>query len=141
VFAVPLRSITGRLAGHIGGFPHSANGPLATLELIGRAGDQPGLERMATVCLSPLDVDTGVLGVASAGHAPPLRVDAGSGQYLPVQPAPAFGATPTRVPAGDIVWPVGRLSFSSLTDWSRNRESRSRRAWIDCSKRWSPRPV
>ena len=51
-----------------------------------------GLQRMATALFAVLDVATGQLSLASAGHPPPLLLHEGRAEYLPVRPTPMLGA-------------------------------------------------
>ena len=60
-----------------------------------------GLEQgyITTALFGVLDPATGVLTVASAGHLPPLCVDArGTASYLTVEPGPPLGAGPANYP-------------------------------------------
>jgi GAF domain-containing protein len=57
--------------------------------------DLLGFERLATGLFGELDPTTGELILASAGHHPPLMVEAGEARYLPVAPASPFGAPDT----------------------------------------------
>jgi serine/threonine-protein kinase RsbW len=58
-----------------------------------------GLQRMATALFATLDLSSGRLRVASAGHPPPLLVAGGRAEYLPVQPSRMLGAPPAPAPA------------------------------------------
>ncbi|HEX4243951.1 MAG TPA: GAF domain-containing protein [Acidimicrobiales bacterium] len=55
-----------------------------------------GFERLATGLFGELDPTTGELTLASAGHHPPLMIEAGASHYLPVPPASPFGAPETE---------------------------------------------
>jgi serine/threonine-protein kinase RsbW len=57
-----------------------------------------GFERSATALFGEIDPSTGDLVMASAGHLPPLLIAERSARYLPVAPAPPFGAP--SAPAG-----------------------------------------
>lgn len=50
-----------------------------------------GFDRIATALFCRLDVDTGTLAIASAGHYPPLLVDDNGARYLSVAPAKPLG--------------------------------------------------
>jgi PAS domain S-box-containing protein len=51
-----------------------------------------GLPRLATALFARLDVDTGELRMASAGHPPPLLITDEFATYLDVPPSPLLGA-------------------------------------------------
>ena len=53
-----------------------------------------GLQRMATALFATLDLPTGLLHVASAGHPPPLLIADGRAEFLPVVPSRMLGAPP-----------------------------------------------
>jgi serine/threonine-protein kinase RsbW len=57
------------------------------------------LSRMATALFATLDVATGELRMASAGHLPPLLLTDGHAELLPVPPTRMLGAPPTGAPA------------------------------------------
>ncbi|RBY76300.1 histidine kinase [Blastococcus sp. TF02-09] len=54
-----------------------------------------GLRRMATALFASLDPVSGRLRIASAGHPPPLLLEAGRARYLPVRPSRMLGAPPS----------------------------------------------
>ncbi|WP_222270769.1 SpoIIE family protein phosphatase [Modestobacter marinus] len=66
-----------------------------------------GLQRMATALFATLDLDTGVLHVASAGHPPPLMVADGRAEFLPVPPSRMLGAPPAPAVGWSGVVPPG----------------------------------
>ena len=68
-----------------------------------------GLQRMATALFATLDPATGQLRIASAGHLPPLLLDGGQAEFLPVRPSRMLGAPPAPAPALEWagVLPVG----------------------------------
>jgi serine/threonine-protein kinase RsbW len=68
-----------------------------------------GLQRMATALFGTLDPRTGQLRLASAGHLPPLLINAGHAEFLPVAPSRMLGAPPAPAPALEWagVLPVG----------------------------------
>jgi PAS domain S-box-containing protein len=58
-----------------------------------------GLSRMATALFATLDVTTGRLRMASAGHLAPLLLTDGHAELLPVRPTRMLGAPPAGTPA------------------------------------------
>jgi serine/threonine-protein kinase RsbW len=48
-------------------------------------------DRLATALFGHVDVKSGALSLASAGHYPPLLVGKGSAEFLPVRPSPPLG--------------------------------------------------
>jgi serine/threonine-protein kinase RsbW len=53
--------------------------------------DQLDFDRIATGIFGQLDIKTGQMTMASAGHYPPLLVQAGSASFLPVSPSTPLG--------------------------------------------------
>jgi GAF domain-containing protein len=93
-----LRSAARALAGQ-------AYSPAELISAIQASWDLIGLDRMATGIFGRVDVTTGELALASAGHYPPLLVTAGDGgHYLPVVPS-----TPLGAPATEAANWIGRL--------------------------------
>ncbi|WP_448616113.1 SpoIIE family protein phosphatase [Modestobacter sp. URMC 112] len=68
--------------------------PSAVIDRLQASWPLLGLRRMATALFATLDLPSGVLHVASAGHPPPLLVADGDAEYLPVRPARMLGAPP-----------------------------------------------
>jgi PAS domain S-box-containing protein len=66
-----------------------------------------GLQRMATALFATLDLPTGLLHVASAGHPPPLLITGGSAEFLPVRPSRMLGAPPAPAVEWTGVLPPG----------------------------------
>lgn len=66
-----------------------------------------GLQRMATALFATLDLPTGLLHVASAGHPPPLVIVDGEAEYLPVVPSRMLGAPPAPAVEWSGVLPRG----------------------------------
>jgi serine/threonine-protein kinase RsbW len=84
-----LRSAARALAGQ-------AYSPADLISAIQASWDLIGLDRMATGIFGRVDLTTGELMLASAGHYPPLLVTAGEGgRYLPVVPSTPLGAPAT----------------------------------------------
>jgi serine phosphatase RsbU (regulator of sigma subunit) len=73
-----------------------AYSPAELISAIQASWDLIGLDRMATAIFGQVDVTTGELTLASAGHYPPLLVTAREGGcYLPVVPSTPLGAPAT----------------------------------------------
>ena len=71
-----------------------APAPAAVIDRLQASWPLLGLQRMATALFATLDLPTGVLHVASAGHPPPLLIADGRAQFLPVVPSRMLGAPP-----------------------------------------------
>jgi serine phosphatase RsbU (regulator of sigma subunit) len=85
-----LRSAARALAGQV-------TSPGELVAALKWSWDLLGFERLATGLFGELDPGTGELILASAGHHPPLMVEAGGTRYLPVAPASPLGAPETEV--------------------------------------------
>jgi serine/threonine-protein kinase RsbW len=71
-----------------------APAPSAVIDRLQASWPLLGLHRMATALFATLDLPTGLLHVASAGHPPPLLIAGGEAEYLPVVPSRMLGAPP-----------------------------------------------
>jgi serine/threonine-protein kinase RsbW len=80
-----LRSAARALAGQV-------RTPAELVAALRWSWDLLDFDRIATAAFCRLDPTTGDLTVASAGHYPPLLVEAGRASYLPVVPSPPLGA-------------------------------------------------
>jgi serine/threonine-protein kinase RsbW len=80
-----LRSAARALAGQV-------HGPAALIDALQWSWDLVGFDRIATGTFGRLDPTNRQLMMASAGHYPPLVVDADSASYLPVEPSAPLGA-------------------------------------------------
>jgi serine phosphatase RsbU (regulator of sigma subunit) len=69
--------------------------PSAVIDRLQAGWSLLGLKRMATALFGALDPETGRLRMASAGHLPPLLIDHGRAQFLPVRPGRMLGAPPS----------------------------------------------
>lgn len=70
------------------------DGPAQLLDAVQSAWGHLGLDRLATALFARLDPTTGQLTLASAGHPPPVVVEAGRAWVIPVEPVPPLGAPP-----------------------------------------------
>lgn len=84
-----LRSAARALAGQV-------DSPGDLVAALKWSWDLLGFERLATGLFGELDPSSGELIMASAGHHPPLMVEAGATRYLPVPPISPFGAPETE---------------------------------------------
>jgi PAS domain S-box-containing protein len=84
-----------------------APAPAAVIDRLQASWPLLGLQRMATALFATLDVPTGVLRVASAGHPPPLLVSEGRAEFLPVVPSRMLGAPPAPAVEWSGVVPPG----------------------------------
>jgi serine/threonine-protein kinase RsbW len=100
-------------------------GPAGVLARLDAFAEQVPRGRMATVAYAELDLDSGVLRYACAGHPPPLLVDPGGNAKLLDQgrSAPLGAATAERPEAEIRVAPGSRLLF--YTDGLIDRRGRS----------------
>ncbi|MCW2740541.1 MAG: domain S-box [Blastococcus sp.] len=83
--------------------------PSAMIDRLQASWSLLGLQRMATALFGTLDPGTGQLRLASAGHVPPMLINAGHAEFLPVAPSRMLGAPPAPAPALEWagVLPVG----------------------------------
>jgi PAS domain S-box-containing protein len=72
--------------------------PTAVIDRLQASWPLLGLQRMATALFVTLDLPTGLLHVASAGHPPPLMITDGAAEFLPVLPRRMLGAPPAPAP-------------------------------------------
>ncbi|QXG77845.1 SpoIIE family protein phosphatase [Modestobacter sp. L9-4] len=84
-----------------------APAPAAVIDRLQASWPLLGLQRMATALFATLDVPTGELHVASAGHPPPLLVVDGRAEFLPVVPTRMLGAPPAPAAEWSGVVPPG----------------------------------
>ncbi len=68
--------------------------PSAVIDRLQASWPLLGLQRMATALFATLDLPSGRLRIASAGHPPPLLVTDGRAEFLPVVPSRMLGAPP-----------------------------------------------
>jgi PAS domain S-box-containing protein len=73
--------------------------PSAMIDRLQAGWSLLGLQRMATALFATLEPSTGQLRIASAGHLPPLLLNAGHAEFLPVRPSRMLGAPPAPAPA------------------------------------------
>jgi serine/threonine-protein kinase RsbW len=83
-----LRAAARALSGQV----HSPAELIAALQW---SWDLLGFERIATALFGRLDPKSGELILASAGHHPPLLIESGRAEYLPVTPTTPLGAPET----------------------------------------------
>jgi PAS domain S-box-containing protein len=81
--------------------------PTAVIDRLQASWPLLGLQRMATALFATLDLPTGLLHVASAGHPPPLLVADGRAEFLPVVPSRMLGAPPAPAVEWTGVLPPG----------------------------------
>jgi len=81
--------------------------PAAVINRLQASWPLLGLRRMATALFATLDLPSGLLHVASAGHPPPLVIADGRPEYLPVQPSRMLGAPPAPAVEWTGVLPPG----------------------------------
>jgi serine/threonine-protein kinase RsbW len=81
--------------------------PAAVIHRLQASWPLLGLQRMATALFATLDLPTGLLHVASAGHPPPLLVHDGTADFLPVVPSRMLGAPPAPAVQWSGVLPPG----------------------------------
>jgi serine/threonine-protein kinase RsbW len=97
-----LRSASRALAGQVGS-------PSELIAALQWSWELMGFERIATGLFAWLDQNSGQLAIASAGHYPPLLVESGTAQYLPVKPGKPLGVSE----GGSVDW-VGVLERDQL---------------------------
>ena len=84
-----LRSAARALSGQV-------RSPAALIDALQWSWDLLGFDRISTAIFGRLDQSNGDLVMASAGHHPPLLIEAGSAHFLPVPPSPPLGAPSSR---------------------------------------------
>jgi serine/threonine-protein kinase RsbW len=84
-----------------------APAPAAVIDRLQASWPLLGLQRMATALFATLDLPTGLLRVASAGHPPPLLAVDGRAEFLPVVPSRMLGAPPAPAVEWTGVLPPG----------------------------------
>lgn len=105
-----VRSSSRALAGQV-------RTPAELVDVMRASWDLIGVDHMATVLYGRLDVATGHLILASAGHPPPVLVSKGRASVIRLEPAPPLG-----VPGGVTLAPPG-------TERDRSAESGGAIAW------------
>jgi PAS domain S-box-containing protein len=81
--------------------------PSAVIDRLQASWPLLGLQRMATALFATLDLPSGELRVASAGHPPPLLLTGGRAEFLPVRPTRMLGAPPGTAEEWTGVLPPG----------------------------------
>jgi serine/threonine-protein kinase RsbW len=81
--------------------------PSAVIDRLQASWPLLGLQRMATALFASLDLASGELQVASAGHPPPLLITDGAAEFLPVRPTRMLGAPPAPAQQWTGVVPPG----------------------------------
>jgi serine/threonine-protein kinase RsbW len=84
-----------------------APAPTAVIDRLQASWPLLGLQRMATALFATLDLATGLLRIASAGHPPPLVITDGRAEFLPVVPSRMLGAPPAVAVEWSGVLPPG----------------------------------
>jgi serine phosphatase RsbU (regulator of sigma subunit)/PAS domain-containing protein len=86
-------AIMGKIRTAVRVLANQATGPRHFIEMLRHGWDNLELERMATLLIASVDVATGELRIASAGHPPPLLVSpSGEASFLEVKPSTPLGA-------------------------------------------------
>ncbi len=70
----------------------STQTPADLIDALQATWDQLGLDRVATASFAKLNCDSGELRIASAGHPPPILIDANGATAVDVDPTPPLGA-------------------------------------------------
>jgi len=73
----------------------STRTPADLIDALQATWEQLGLDRVATASFAKLDRGSGQLRIASAGHPPPILVDADGAAAVDLDPAPPLGASST----------------------------------------------
>lgn len=81
--------------------------PADLVDALQRTWDQLALARVATAAFAELDVATGAVRIASAGHPPPILVGGEACVAVDVDPAPPLGAVTTAASNWVGVLPAG----------------------------------
>ncbi len=81
--------------------------PSAMIDRLQASWSLLGLQRMATALFGTLDPRTGQVRLASAGHLPPLLLQDGHAEFLPVVPSRMLGAPPAPAVEWSGVLPPG----------------------------------
>ncbi len=84
--------------------------PATVLRQLGEFTEKLGLERMATVLYCVLELATGVLNIASAGHPPPVLIPSTTGPwFVDLDPGPMLGSATLSHPVRPVVLAEGDL--------------------------------
>jgi serine phosphatase RsbU (regulator of sigma subunit) len=68
-----------------------ASSPSAMITALQECWDRLDFDRMATAIFGQIDLPTGELALASAGHYPPLLIEAGAAHYVELTPSAPLG--------------------------------------------------
>lgn len=109
-------ALMGRLSTAVRAYLSEGHSPSAALERTNSLLLDLGGSRFATCCLLRLDLDSGAVVVASAGHPPPVVVDGRGLRVLEVDPGPPLGVLEGAVYPGTGHRLRGRSSVVLHTD-------------------------
>ena len=93
------------------------------------------MSHIATVLVADVEVRTGAVRVASAGHAPPIVVDGSGSRVMSIQPGPPLGFEAASYRRATANWRVAVRWSSSPTDWWNGVEVTSTSGWLRPSVR------
>lgn len=85
-------ALMGQLRSAVRALSGQAASPAGLITALQANWDFLGFERIATAVFGELEPDRGTVTLASAGHHPPLLVEAGQASFLPVMPTAPLGA-------------------------------------------------
>jgi PAS domain S-box-containing protein len=101
---VVAATVMGQLRNALRAYALDDHDPEAVLRKLAEFTERLDLERLATVVYGVLEVATGILTVASAGHPPPLVIPAVADPwFVDVQPGPLLGIGPLEYPSRPVV--------------------------------------
>ncbi len=89
--------------------------PSEALDRLNRFSLRSNLDRMATLLITDIDLSTGTMSVASAGHFPPVVRRFGGAELVDVTPVPPIGVVSGR-PVGQVTISVSDADVVLYTD-------------------------
>ena len=93
------------------------------------------MSHIATVLVADVEMRTGAVRVASAGHAPPIVVDRSGSRVMSIQPGPPLGIEAGSYPESTCQLERGGSLVLSPTDWWNGVELTSTSGWLRPSVR------
>ena len=94
---IEAAAIMGKVRTAIRVLVSQATGPSHFIEMLHSGWDDLEIDRLVTLLIARVDVASGELTMASAGHPPPVLIDACGARFLDVQPSAPLGAPKSEI--------------------------------------------